>query len=80
MDKSAEEFFASLVQDLIEGSHAENDHLRTAVRAFLARYDEIWPEVNGVFALAANHGWTWPAEKNWKVELDALRRAVAEGT
>ena len=51
--------------------------VRQAAQAFLTRYDELIEAVNGVFGLAAIHGWAWPKDKNWAAELQALRDAVA---
>jgi len=51
--------------------------LAEAVRAFLAKYDELEPEMTSAFQIAAIHGCGYDGSKgNWGAELKALREAV----
>ena len=49
--------------------------LTTAVRAFLAKYDECEPYLTSVMFVAANHSTPYSGP-DWSAELAALREAV----
>ena len=53
------------------------ERLIAAAEKFIARYDELWPKVTGVFQIARVHGFKWSPEDSWASELDALRAALA---
>ncbi len=52
--------------------------LAKASQEFVDRVNEIGPRVDGMIALAAIHGASWPADANWVKERDALLDALKE--
>ena len=52
---------------------AERDAARADIAAFLKKFDEIKPHLDGVFEFYAIHGMKWPPGLNWRAELEKPR-------
>lgn len=64
--------------DAICALQAEIAALRAKAQTFLNRVDELTPDINGIFQIAAIHGAKWPKDANWVVERAALTAALAD--
>jgi len=47
-----------------------------ALKALVAKIDELTPDINGMFQMATIHGALWPADKNWAKEMADARSAL----
>ncbi len=55
----------------------QNERLREAIAAFLAKFDELSPHVDDFIQFATIHHMPWKYG-NWTAEIDALRAVIKE--
>jgi len=59
----------------MNGADAERDELKSAIVAFLERWDEVSPGIDAAFVMAHIHGQRYSGP-TLEAELDTLRRLV----
>lgn len=47
-----------------------------SARALLAKMEALEPTITAAVGVARVHGWRWPADKEWKTEMDNIRAAL----
>ena len=47
-----------------------------ALKALVTKINELTPDINGMFQIAAIHGALWPKDKNWVAEMKAARAVL----